>query len=337
MTQVNHQVRFKSRPKGWVSEDNFEFTAADIPTPGDGQLLIRNIYMSVDPYMRARMNDVKSYIPPFQIGDVLEAGVVGEVVESNNDKFAKGDYVTGMLGWEDYSLTDGAGLMKVDPNLAPLSYYLGILGMPGMTAYAGLITIGEAKEGDTVFVSAASGAVGSVVGQIAKILGCRVVGCAGSDDKVAFLTDELGFDAAFNYKTCGPVHKKLAELCPNGIDVNFENVGGEIMEAVLWNMNDFGRIALCGMIGDYNAEDMAPGPRGLFILIQRRIKMQGFIVFDHPEANRDHLVKTSGWLKEGKIKYHETVAEGLENAPKAFIGMLKGENFGKQIVKISDV
>jgi len=335
MTDINQQIVLNSRPDGWPRPENFKLIEAAIPEIGDGEILVRNLYMSVDPYMRARMNDAKSYVPPFQIDKVLEAGVVGEVVKSQNPKFKAGDVVVGMLGWENYSKSDGADLLTVERGPVPLSYYLGILGMPGMTAYAGLVDVAKLQEGETVFVSAASGAVGSVVGQIAKIMGCEVVGCAGSDDKVDYLINELGFDRAFNYKTCGSIPKKIAELCPKGIDVNFENVGGKIMEAALWNMNDFGRIALCGMISNYNDTDMAPGPRGMGLIIQRRLKIQGFIVFDNPKLNMEFVRKAAVWLEEGKLKYRESVTEGLENAPSAFIGMLKGENFGKQIVKIA--
>ncbi len=334
MSKINQQIVLNSRPDGWVTQDNFKLVEGQIPEITDGEILVRNLYMSVDPYMRSRMNDAKSYVPPFQIGEVLEAGIVGEVVTSQNPKFKSGDVVVGMMGWENYSKSDGTGLLTVERGQVPLSYYLGILGMPGMTAYAGLVGVANLQPGERVFVSAASGAVGSVVGQIAKIMGCEVVGCAGSDDKVDFLVNELGFDRAFNYKTCGSVAKTIATLCPKGIDVNFENVGGEIMEAALWNMRDFGRIALCGMISDYNSKDMAPGPRGMGIIIQRRLKIQGFIVFDNPKLNMKFVQKAVGWLAEGKLKYRESVVEGLENAPSAFIGMLKGENFGKQIVKI---
>jgi NADPH-dependent curcumin reductase CurA len=332
---TNRQVRLASRPSGWVTEENFTLTEEALPEAGDGQVLVRNIFMSVDPYMRGRMNDTKSYVPPFQVGEVLQAGVVGQVTASNNADFAEGDYVVGMLGWENYSLSDGAQLRKIEAGTVPLSYHLGILGMPGMTAYVGLHKIAEAQSGDNVFVSAASGAVGSVVGQLAKLHGCRVAGCAGSDEKVALLTDELGYDAAFNYHDSKSLPKSIAEACPEGIDVNFENVGGEIFEAALWNMRDFGRVALCGMIANYNDEKMQPGPRGMAVIVMRRLRIQGFIVTDHPEACHEYAVTAATWLAEGKLKYRETVAEGIENAPGAFISMLKGGNTGKQIVQLA--
>jgi NADPH-dependent curcumin reductase CurA len=332
---TNKQIRLASRPSGWVTEDNFTLTEEALPEPGDGQLLIRNVFMSVDPYMRGRMNDRKSYVPPFQIGEVLMAGVVGQVVSSNNANYAEGDYVTGMLGWENYSLSDGAQLRKIEAGATPLSWHLGILGMPGLTAYVGLHKIAEARAEDIVFVSAASGAVGSVVGQLAKIHGCRVTGCAGSDEKVALLQDELGYDAAFNYRESKSIAGSITEVCPEGIDVNFENVGGEIFEAALWNMRDFGRVALCGMISQYNDEQLRPGPRGMTVIVGRRLRIQGFIVTDHMDASAEYAGKVSGWLAEGKLKYRETIAEGIENAPTAFIEMLKGGNTGKQIVQLS--
>jgi NADPH-dependent curcumin reductase CurA len=334
---TNKQIRLASRPKGWVSERNFRVTEESVAEPGDNQVLVRNIFMSVDPYMRGRMNDTKSYVPPFQTGEVMQAGVVGQIVSSNNQNFAEGDFVTGMLGWENYSISDGTQLRKVPSGPAPLSYYLGILGMPGMTAYIGLCKIADAQPGETVFVSAASGAVGSVVGQLAKIHGCRVTGCAGSDEKVALLQEEFGYDAAFNYRNSKSLPASVQGLCPDGIDVDFENVGGELFEAVLWNMRDYGRIALCGMIANYNDEQLQPGPRGMMLMIARRLKIQGFIVTDHPDAHEEYLAKASVWLAEGKLKYSETIADGIESAPSAFISMLKGGNTGKQIVQLSDV
>ena len=332
---MNKQIRLVSRPSGWVTEENFTITEEALPEPGNGQLLLRNIFMSVDPYMRGRMNDTKSYVPPFAIGEVLQAGVVAQVAASNHADYAEGDYVVGMLGWENYSLSDGAELRKIEAGSVPMSYHLGILGMPGMTAYVGLHTIAQAQSEDNVFVSAASGAVGSVVGQLAKLHGCRVAGCAGSDAKVSLLTDELGYDAAFNYRNSKSLPGSIAEVCPDGIDVNFENVGGRIFEAALWSMRDFGRIALCGMISNYNDEKLQPGPRGMTVIIGRRLRIQGFIVTDHPEACQEYIVKAADWLADGKLKYWETVTEGIERAPQAFISMLKGGNTGKQIVQLA--
>jgi len=240
----NKQVRLLSRPSGWVTPDNFELTEAAAGEPGDGEVLVRNIFMSVDPYMRGRMNDVKSYIPPFQVGEVLQAGIVGQVEASNFDGVAEGEYVMGMLGWENYSICDGRLLRKLSQSSAPLSWHLGVLGMPGMTAYVGLMKIAAAQADEHVFVTAASGAVGSVVGQLARIHGCRVAGSAGSDQKVALLKDEFGYNAAFNYKSSKSLPASVKEACPDGVDVLFENVGGEILEAVLWNMRDYGRIAV---------------------------------------------------------------------------------------------
>lgn len=335
--KMNKQVRLASRPSGWVTADNFTLTEESVPEVGQGQLLVRNIFMSVDPYMRGRMNKAKSYVPSFQVGEVLQAGVVGEVIASRNKDFAEGDFVSGMLGWENYSLSDGTGLHKVPKGPAPLSYHLGILGMPGMTAYVGLHTIGKAQPGETVFVSAASGAVGSVVGQLAKLHGCTVTGCAGADDKVDLLKAEFGYDAAFNYRQSQSLPKSISEVCPDGIDVDFENVGGEIFEAVLWNMREFGRVALCGMISSYNDEELQPGPRGMTVIIGRRLTIQGFIVTDHLEVGKEYVSKAIQWLAEGKLKYHETVAEGIENAPSAFIDLLQGKNIGKQIVRLADI
>ena len=334
---INKQIRLVSRPSGWVTAENFETTEEEVPEPADGQVLVRNIFMSVDPYMRGRMNDVKSYVPPFGIGDVLQASVIGQVVASEFSIYEEGDYVMGMLGWENYSICDGRQLRKLTPGTEPLSWHLGILGMPGMTAYVGLMEIAGANSGDTVFVSAASGAVGSVVGQLAKIHGCRVTGCAGSDEKVASLTEEFGYDAAFNYRASEALHQSIREICPDGIDVSFENVGGEIFEAVLWNMHDYGRVALCGMIAHYNDEEPQPGPRGMMLIVGRRLTIRGFIVTDHPDVCEKYIAKAVDWIKEGKLKYRETVAEGIENAPGAFIDMLKGKNTGKQIVQLADV
>lgn len=340
----NKRILLASRPDGWVSDENFTTDIVTVPDLADGEILVQNIYMSVDPYMRARMNDAKSYIPPFQIGGVLQGGMVAKVIASRDTDFAEGDYISGMCNWEQYTVLSngrdvtGSILRKIDPNIAPLSYHLGILGMPGMTAWVGTKAIGEAKEGENLFVTAASGAVGSVVGQIGKNLGLRVVGSAGGPEKCAFIKDELGFDEAIDYKSVTNAHRAVREAFPDMIDVHFENVGGPMFEAAIMNMNFMGRIALCGMIADYNRKvsEMEPGPKGLFTLIGRNIKMQGFIVSNYPEACMEWIGVAAKWLADGKLKYRESMAEGLENAPSAFIGMLKGQNFGKQVVKISD-
>jgi len=334
--KTNKQIRLASRPKGWVTEDNFTVSEEAVAKPGDGEVLIRNIYLSMDPYMRGRMNDIKSYVPPFQIGEVLQGGVVGQVVESRFDGIAEGDYVMGMLGWENFSISDGRTLREIPEGAVPLSYHLGILGMPGMTAYVGLMKIAAAKSGDNVFVSAASGAVGSIVGQLAKLHGCRVAGSAGSEEKIALLTGEFGYDAAFNYKTSESLFDSVRASSPDGVDVLFENVGGESFEAGLWNMRDYGRVALCGMISDYNLEEPQPGPKGMMLIIGRRLTIRGFIVTDHPAECEEYVGKAIGWLQEGKLTYRESIAEGVESAPQAFIDLLKGRNMGKQIVQLSD-
>jgi NADPH-dependent curcumin reductase CurA len=336
MARDNTAVLLKSRPTGWVTEDNFEIVTRPAGEPGEGEVLVRNLYMSVDPYMRGRMRAGKSYAAPWEVGEVCQAGMVGQVVASNAANVAEGDFVSGMLGWEQYSVAPGKALMKVNPDAAPLSYYLGIMGMPGMTAWIGLLDIGEPKEGETVYVSAASGAVGQVVGQIAKMKGCRVVGSAGEDDKVAYIRDELGFDAAFNYKSVDSLTGALRETCPDGIDVYFENVGGAMLDAVLANINPFGRIVACGMISQYNREE-GEGVKNLMVIVGNRVKFQGFIVSDHFNRMPEFVREMGGWLAEGKIKYRESITKGIENAPKAFIGMLKGENFGKAVVQIADV
>ncbi|HET6629044.1 MAG TPA: NADP-dependent oxidoreductase [Woeseiaceae bacterium] len=332
---MNRQVRLASRPSGWVAEANFELAEAPLPEVPEGGLLVRNVYLSLDPYMRGRMNDTKSYVPPFRVGEVLQGGVVGQVVDSRNPGFAAGDWINGMLGWEQYSLSNGQGLYKLPAIEAPRSYHLGVLGMPGMTAWVGLFEIGKARKGETVFVSAASGAVGSIAGQLAKLHGCRVAGCAGSEEKVALMKSEFGFDAGFNYRSSLSLPKSIAEVCPKGIDVNFENVGGEIFEAALWNMRAYGRIALCGMVANYNDERAEPGPRGMMSVIGKRLTIRGFIVTDHPDACKQYVAKAAQWLAEGKLNYRENVVQGLENAPTAFIDMLKGNKVGKQVVQVA--
>lgn len=332
------QICLNSRPKGWVTPDNFAQSTADLAAPGAGELLLKTLYLSVDPYMRGRMNDVKSYIPPFQIGAPVEGGVVAEVVESNGGPFEPGTIVVGMGPWSDYFVHSGAEFMPVPKGQVPLSYFLGILGMPGMTAYVGLKAVAKLEDGEQVFVSAASGAVGQVVGQIAKQMGCHVSGSAGADDKVAYLTDTLGFDAAFNYKTSPDLMAAVRDANPKGIDVYFENVGGPMLEAVLNRMNSKGRIAVCGMISDYNStlETLQPGPRNLTQIVRQSLRMEGFIVFNYRQECQDWVKLGSQWLAEGKIQYRESVADGLAAAPGALISMLKGENFGKQVVHVAD-
>jgi len=335
MARNNRQVIFKARPTGWVDDSHFELRNGEAGTPGDGEVLIRNLYMSVDPYMRGRMREGKSYTAGFELGEVMQAGMVGKVIESRDANLPEGTYVSGMLGWEEYSVASGKAVMKVDPKLAPLSYYLGVLGMPGMTAWYGLTQIGKPKEGETVYVSAASGAVGQVVGQIAKIKGCRVTGSVGDDDKLNYILNELGFDAGFNYKTVDSYGAGLRECCPDGIDVYFENVGGEMLDAVLARINPFARIVACGMISQYNLEN-PEGVKNLMAMVGNRVLMQGFIVSDHFDMMPQFHQEMAGWIGEGKIKYRETVTQGIDNAPAAFIGMLKGENFGKAVVQIAE-
>lgn len=331
----NLSIIFRAWPKGWVDEECFAQESRPAGEPAPGQLLVRTRYLSVDPYMRGRMSTAKSYIPPFKLDRPIESGGIGEVLVSGSPLFAAGDVVVGMLPWQQRGIAQAASVRKVTPGMS-LSAQLGVLGMPGLTAYVGLLDIGQPKAGDTLFVSGAAGAVGSLVGQIGKIAGCRVVGSAGSDEKVRYLKDELGFDAAYNYKSVGLQREVLRELCPSGIDVYFDNVGGETLEAVIWNLKDHARVALCGMISMYNESELPPGPCNLMELVRRRVRMQGFIVTDHAQRNGDFIRDMSQWLAEGKVKVRETVVHGLQRAPIAFIGMLKGENVGKMVVHVAD-
>ncbi|MGW1988513.1 NADP-dependent oxidoreductase [Embleya sp. NPDC001921] len=327
-----------ARPKGWPKEEDFALREVEIPELADGQMLIRNLFLSVDPAMRGRMNDVKSYTPPFKLNEAMEGGAVGRVVASKAAGFEVGDAVQHWLGWREYSVVagKGAGAVKVDPDLAPLSAYLGVLGMPGMTAWAGLLDVASFKPGDAVFVSGAAGAVGSQVGQIARLKGAsRVIGSAGSADKVKLLVDEYGFDAAFNYKD-GPVAAQLAEAAPDGIDVYFDNVGGEHLEAAIGALHTHGRVAMCGAIAQYNATEPTPAPRNLALSIGKRLRLQGFIVIDHFGRRDEFLAEVGGWIKEGKLKYRETVVEGIENNLDALLGMLRGENTGKMVVALPE-
>jgi hypothetical protein len=332
MAEKNIQVRLAQRPEGQVRTSDFDIVETPLPDIADGQLLVRNHYLSLDPYMRGRLSAAKSYAQSVNIGEVMVGGTAGQVVASRHSGYQVGDQVVGYLGWQRYGVSDGTALMRVDEQGIPLSAYLGVMGMPGATAYVGLLDIGQPKSGETVVVSAASGAVGSVVGQIAKIKGCRAVGIAGGPEKCAYVVEELGFDACIDYKQ-GRLSEDLAQAAPKGIDVYFENVGGPIFDKVLLRMNPFGRIPLCGLISQYNAIDPY-GMKNVGTLVINRIKLQGFIVSDHlarwPEALKD----IGQWLKEGRIKYRESIADGIENAPAAFIGLLAGKNFGKQLVKL---
>jgi NADPH-dependent curcumin reductase CurA len=286
--------------------------------------------------MRGRMNDRPSYAAPVRLGDVMVGSVVGKVIQSHNPKFPMGTIVEGALGWQEYAVTSGEGIRRIDPTVAPISTALGILGMPGLTAYFGLLDICNPQPGETVLVSGAAGAVGSLVGQIAKIKGCRVNGVAGSDDKIRYLTQELNFDTAFNYKTADDYFRKLKEVCPSGIDVYFDNVGGSLTDAVFLVMNVHARISVCGQISQYNLDKPEMGPRLLWKLIEKRAKVQGFLVFDYASRYKEGIKQLTEWYQASKIKYRETITEGIENAPKAFIGMLKGQNIGKQLVKLSE-
>ena len=331
MSETNKQILLASRPTGWVEEANFKLVETPVPQIADGQVLVRNHWLSLDPYMRGRMNDAKSYAAPVNLGDVMVGGTAGEVVASKNPKFAVGDKVVGYLGWQLFGVSDGAMLMKVDDRHIPLSAYLGSVGMPGVTAWYGLMDICQPKAGETVVVTAASGAVGSVVGQLAKMKGCRAVGIAGGAEKCRYVVDELGFDACVDYKA-GNLWKDIKAATPQGIDCLFENVGGEIFDTLLGRMNAFSRIALCGLISQYNSEPHAM--KNIGSVLVNRIKMQGFIVSEHIERWPVALAELGQGVATGKIKYRETVANGLENAPKAFIGLLKGANLGKQLVKL---
>ncbi|MEU4731214.1 MULTISPECIES: NADP-dependent oxidoreductase [unclassified Streptomyces] len=333
---VSREWHLVRRPQGWpVAED---FALREVPVsaePAPGRILVRNLHMSVDPYMRGRMNDVKSYIPPFQLERPMDGGAVGEVVASAAEGFAVGDHVLHGLGWREYAELDAKHATKVDASLAPLSAYLGVLGMPGLTAYAGLFEVASFKEGDAVFVSGAAGAVGGLVGQFAKIKGAsRVIGSAGSDEKVTLLTEKYGFDAAFNYKN-GPVGQQLRDAAPEGIDVYFDNVGGDHLEAAISSLNVNGRATLCGAIAHYNDTEAAPGPRNLMQVIGKRLRLQGILVNDHAALQPQFVQDVAGWLRSGELTYDETVVEGVENAASAFLGMLRGENTGKMIVSFT--
>jgi NADPH-dependent curcumin reductase CurA len=329
---MNVKVVLASRPQGFPTEENFRFVESPLPQPAEGQVLVRNHYLSLDPYMRMRMSAAKSYARSMELGEVMVGGTAGEVVESRNPMYRAGDLVVGPFGWQLYGVADGKALRKVDPKAAPLSVYLGTLGMPGVTAWMGLLDIAQPRRGETVVVSAASGAVGSVAGQLARIHGCRAVGIAGGKAKCEYVVNELGFDACVDYKA-GRLREDLQEAAPNGIDVDFENVGGAVLDTVLALLNPFARITVCGMVSQYSATEPYP-LRNMHSVLVNRIRMQGFIVSDRLELWPAALEALAAWFAEGKLKYRETIAHGLESAPRAFIGMLRGENLGKQLVKL---
>lgn len=329
---MNKQVLLASRPQGAVSPDNFRIVEVPVAKPGPGEVLVRNEWLSLDPYMRGRMNDVKSYAPSVQIGEVMVGQTVGEVVESRDERFKAGDKVLTSLGWQLIGVARASDVHKIDATRVPASYYLGILGMPGITAWFGLHEIGQPKPGETLVVSAASGAVGSVAGQLGKIAGCRVVGIAGGRAKCDYVLNELGFDAVVDYKA-GNLDDDLRTACPKGVDVYFDNVGGPVLDAMLARMRVFSRIVVCGLIAEYNATEPY-GYKRLRSILVNRIRMQGMIVFDWKERYPEAIHDLASHLAAGRLKYRESVVEGLENAPRGLIGLLKGENFGKQLVRL---
>jgi len=332
---ATREIHLASRPAGWPTEANFAVVDRELPAPGEGQVLVRNVYMSVDPYMRPRMNDVKSYVPPFQVGEPLDGGAVGEVLESRVDGLAPGDLVLHRLGWREHALVDRP--QRLEPvEGVPTSHYLGALGMTGLTAYVGLLEMASMRPGDTVFVSGAAGAVGSVAGQIARLRGAaRVVGSAGSAEKVALLTEKLGFDAAFDYRD-GDLYRQLANAAPDGVDVYFDNVGGDHLEAAITAMNNHGRVAMCGSISQYNEAKPPPGPRNLGLVVGKRLSLRGFLVNDHARRFPEMTRELGAWLAAGELVAEETVVDGgLDAAVSAFLGMLRGENTGKMVVDMS--
>jgi NADPH-dependent curcumin reductase CurA len=330
-----HEFRLVRRPSGFPTLDDMALVETDLPEPGEGEIVVRNVFISIDPYMRGRMNDAKSYIPPFVLDAPMEGGAVGTVIASRAPGVKEGAAVRHFLGWRDYAVLSAKSAEPIDGRVAPLSAYLGILGTTGFTAWVGLFDVAKLKEGETLFVSAASGAVGNAAGQLAKLHGAaRVIGSAGSDEKAAYLREELGFDAAFNYRE-GGIFAKLRGAAPDGIDVYFDNVGGEQLEAAISVLKPFGRIAACGMISQYN--EQAPGPRNLPLIVGKRLRMQGFIVFDHNKSEPSFVAEVAPALRDGRIKNPETIVDGLENAPQALIDMLRGggKHLGKVLVRVA--
>lgn len=336
---TNRRIVLASRPKGAPQKDNFRLEQVDIPQPGDGEVLLRSVYLSLDPYMRGRMSDAPSYAEPVQVDDPMCGATVSRVVESHNPKFNKGDWVLAYSGWQDYEVSDGSGLVNLGTSPEHPSYTLGVLGMPGFTAYMGLLDIGEPKEGETLVVAAATGPVGATVGQIGKLKGCRVVGVAGGAEKCRYAVEELGFDACIDHYA-DDFADQLAAACPKGIDVYFESVGGKVFDAVMPLLNTFARIPLCGLVSQYNATSLPEGPDRLGQLmgmsLVKRLKIQGFIIFDYQDRFDEFFPQMSEWVTNGKIKYREEIVDGLEQAPEAFMGMLQGKNFGKLVIRIGD-
>jgi NADPH-dependent curcumin reductase CurA len=337
--QKNRRIVLAKRPVGLPGEDVFRLEDTAIPEPKDGEIVAKTLYLSLDPYMRGRMNDAPSYVPPVQIGEVMTGGTVGRVIASKHEGYTEGDIVVGYGGWQEFFGLDGAQIRKVDPDIAPISTALGVLGMPGHTAYGGLTQIGQPKAGETLVVAAASGAVGAIVGQIGKIKGCRVVGIAGGGDKCAYIKDELGFDEAVSHRD-PDFAEKLKAACPDGIDVYWENVGGPVFDAVLPLLNPFARIPVCGLIHWYNVTEIPtipdPTPKLMRAVLVKRLRLQGFIVFDYEHLLGDFLRDVSAWIREGKIRYREDIRDGLEAAPAALNDLLQGGNFGKMLVKVAD-
>lgn len=333
----NKQITLAERPKGMPDSNTFKIKSEDMKEITEGQILVKTLYVSVDPYMRGRMDDGESYIEPFKINHVIEGGSIGEVVDSKSANYNQGDIVLGSYGWQEYYAATDKELRKIDTSLAPITTHLGILGMTGLTAYFGLLEIGQPKKGETVVVSGAAGAVGSIVGQIAKIKGARVVGIAGSDEKVSYLKNELGFDEGINYRTSNNIQSDLEQACPEGVDVYFDNVGGEISDAVLTQLNRYSRVSVCGAISAYNLEKPDVGPRIQGTLIKKSALMQGFTVGNYSDHFNEGAAQLGKWLQEGKLNYRETINEGFENIPNAFLDLFKGSNIGKLLVKVSDI
>ncbi|MGM0904557.1 MAG: NADP-dependent oxidoreductase [Bacillota bacterium] len=329
----NRQILLAKRPVGVPDSSTFTFVKTDIPIPKENEVLVRSHYLSVDPYMRGRMNNIKSYANPFQVGEPLTGDSIGEVISSMHPDFSTGEMVTGTFDWADYSIVEGSELQKINSG-APITSHLHVTGMTGLTAYFGLLDIGKPVPGETVVVSGAAGAVGMLVGQIAKIKGCRVVGIAGSDKKTTFLQEELGFDEVINYKNVQDIAQELENVCPNGIDIYYDNVGGKISDAAITLLNFHGRVPLCGQISMLNSENNEYGPRLFTHIVRRSILLKGFIYSDYKEHFEEGRKELAQWLNEGKIKYKENIVEGLENAPDAFLGLFRGENLGKQMVKV---